>query len=247
MIYIFIAIFIASIVHFIIGFADAMILMPILLIQFSILKANILASLYAFLMGLFILYFFRIDNKSWKAIKSEMIFVIVFYCIGTFLGFLLFKFLINNNLDLYLKHFLGMFLIFYPFLYIFFIKKIKKSFSREKLLIPCIILSILSGFMGIVIGVNGPPLVIYLMMRKFDRVSFIWFLQPIFMIGAFVNLIMYSTLAFKDVLYLAVFITLISPIILFCGWGIKKMNIEINSFEYVLCLIIFISGLLLVF
>ena len=239
------AVLLASLLHFTIGFADSLILMPVLILYFSSLKANIICNAYGLLIGILICLTIKISKKNIFVTYRDIIASSLGYIIGSLIGYYILKKLIFfHDFSYYIQKILALMLLGYPLLY-YFMKK-KYNFKLTYNPWSASIAGFFSGLLGILIATNGPPLVIYAHMRKFSKTNFILYLQPTMLLGSFISLLLYQQIypgAFK----LSAYITLLLPLFLLIAYFASKLRNKIHYFDRVIIAVLFITGIAMLF
>jgi uncharacterized membrane protein YfcA len=150
-----------------------LILVPFLTIIYDPTSAIFTAALFDFLGGLFLLYSVR-KQLNWRLILS----IFLMLAVGAVLGVILLE-RINTFL---LKKIIGIAILIFSLIILFQSNNTPKDHSKflKMLKYP---LGFISGFLGGLIGITGPPLIIYMKMlypKDFFRTQLI----GIFFLGA---------------------------------------------------------------
>ena len=227
----------ASMIHCLLGFGDALLAMPFLLMFYSLETANTIANNYAFIIGVVLTGY---NFRSLKSHKLESIILFFLYTIFTVIG-MLFLASVNPNLILIM---LSIILILYPGL----IYWLQKNNTRPVGKYTSILFGAISGFLGATTTVNGPPLVIYGQLRKFRKDIFVAIIQPVFLWGSIINFYGYYKLGLFN-LRLTLIMFASTPIILINAYFCKKIRNKMNQniFTYFVTGMIFISGVIMLF
>jgi len=155
------------------GFANALILVPLLSLFLDIKIVVPIAALLGLVSGMLLL------RGTRKEISKEFIFILIFVVIGTVIGTHLF---VTSSPEL-LKTFLGIVIIIFS-IQIFLNKTFKKINKWWG-----VFFGVLSGILGGMYSANGPPLVIYFG-NKLEKKSFRATINAILFIGAiWINLL----------------------------------------------------------
>lgn len=225
----------ASFVHCLLGFGDALLTMPFLLMFYSLEVADTIANNYAFIIGVVLTgYSFKhLKNYKWESIS-----LFIGYTIFTIVGLAILEHIDPNAIIVVL----ACLLIFYP-LMIFFIQK-KQSFALSGKF--AFFFGAISGMLGATTTINGPALVMYGQLRKYRKETFIAVLQPIFLWGSILNFYGYYKIGlFNPRLTLIMLAS--TPFILVNAYICKKIRNKINQkvFTILVATMIFIAGVMM--
>lgn len=227
-------IFFASFVHCIVGFGDALLLMPFLLMFFTQGGANTVASTYSILISGFLIFY---QLHYIKRYGYEIVFLFIGYVALAIVGYMVLR-IVNPN---YLVIMLSCILIIYPVLYLV------GSANARKIPRWCaFIFGGVTGFLGSTIAINGPPVILYCQLRKIGKEGLITIAQPIFVLGSLVNLFGYFKIGILDIKLMLIAVASFPIIIInaFIGRWIRS-KIAVKQFHWVVVGLIFISGCLL--
>lgn len=227
--------FFASFVHCLLGFGDALLAMPFLLIFYDLRVADTIANNYAFLIGIILTGY---SFKFLSAYKLETSMLFSMYTLLSGVGMIILK-IINQNAIILL---LSITLIFYPFLILWLNKK--SSFKLNGY--ASLIFGGLAGFLGATTSINGPALVGYAQLRKFNKDVFIAILQPLFLWGSVINFYGYYKIGLFN-WHLTLIMGASTPLILLNAYLCKKIRDKVNQqlFGHLVSLMIFASGIML--
>lgn len=225
----------ASFVHCILGFGDAMLAMPFLLMFYKLQVADTIANNYAFIIGIVLTGY---SFKHLKEYKWESALLFIAYTLLTIIGMLVLK-TINENA---LVAMLSIVLIFYPL--IIFLANRRHSFVLNRYF--SIIFGAISGFLGATTTINGPPLVIYGQLRKFNKDVFVAMLQPVFLWGSIINFYGYYQLGLFNLRLTAIMFAS-TPLVILNAYFCRKIRNKINHkvFAYLVVAMIFASGVMM--
>jgi len=159
-------IFIGSFIRSAIGFGEAVIGMPLLAFFIDIKSATPLMALTASTLAIMLLV------SSWKKINFKDTFPFI---ISTILGLPVGLYYLKNTADELIKAILGILLVLFGIYYLFIeslphLKNEKMSF----------LFGFFAGILGGAYNTNGPPTVIYGVLRRWDQQNFRATLQSIF-------------------------------------------------------------------
>jgi uncharacterized membrane protein YfcA len=174
--YILLICFVATLVRSTFGFGESLVAVPLFSLLLPIETAVPLSVMLSILVALVV-----VVQDHRQVHFSSAKWLIIFALPGIPLGVLL---LIYGN-ELWIKTALGMLIILYSFYSLYG----KNTFTLEKdnrlWLVVC---GLLSGILGGMYGVNGPPLVIYGNMRRWTAKHFRATLQAYFLPASFIGL-----------------------------------------------------------
>jgi uncharacterized membrane protein YfcA len=232
---IFIATFIGSFVHCLIGFADALLIMPFLLIFYDLPTADVITNNYAIIIGVLLT---KYSLSTLKGYYLELCLLSISYTMMTLVGaFML------HNLDIkLLMILLSTVLLLYPLIIKLSSKlygfRINKWFS--------ILFGGISGFLGVTTTVNGPPLVLYGQLRKYDVNTFVAILQPVFLLGAIINCYHYYYMGILSMKLSLITLSTI-PIVIFNYYIAKRLRDKFDElfFRNIIIAVIFTSGVIM--
>jgi uncharacterized membrane protein YfcA len=227
--------FIATLVRSTFGFGESLVAVPLFSIFMPVGSAVPLSVMLSILVALVVVVQ---DHRQIHFNSAKWL--IIFAIPGILLGVLL---LIYGN-ELWIRSGLGILIIIYSLYSLYG----KPTFSLEKddrfWLMVC---GLLSGVLGGMYGVNGPPLVIYGNMRKWSAKHFRATLQAYFLPASFIGLIGYviKGLVDKDILvYFLVSLPAVIPAI-FLGRYLNHKLTDHSFFKYVYWGLILIGSFLI--
>jgi len=217
------------------GFASSPIIVPLLTLFLDIKFVVPAIATVTFFSGLMM---FIMTRKNIN--KDEFIFVLIFVIIGSFIG----AQILANFDSIFLKKIFGIVIILFALRMLLIaykkvIKKIKRFWGA--------IAGFIGGISGGIFDINGPPIVIY-MGHKLKKESFRATITAIFFVDVIWRNILYvlngvaSFESFKFALFL------LPALIIGILIG-SKIHIKINEvlFRRVVAVVLFITGILLVF
>lgn len=160
-------IFIAAFIRSAFGFGDALIAMPMLAVFIGLKVATPIVGLCAVTYSILILI------REWRKVKFENVAVLVLTsAIGIPLGI----YFLKGNYENFLKIILGIIIITFSLYNILKPKLVHIKSDRSAFLF-----GILSGILGGAYNTNGPPVVIYGVLRKWDSKTLRATLQAFFL------------------------------------------------------------------
>ena len=219
-------VFAAFLIRSMVGFANSLIIVPLLSIFMKIDLVIGVAGLFS-LIGGGILYF-----HTKKQIKKEFIPVFIFVLIGTFIGT---HFLVSYSTEL-LEGIMGGVIILFsvPIM-------LNKTFDKVKKTWGCVA-GFLSGIFGGMFTTDGPPLAIYFG-NKFNKQSFRATLNVIFVLNAVWINILYIVRGITTIETAKYAMWLLPALILGMHVG-SRLHFKINEimFKRVLAGILFVVG-----
>lgn len=160
-------IFISAFVRSAFGFGDALIAMPLLALFISFNIATPLIGLCAITYSVLILY------KEWRSVKFKDVIILI---ISAFIGIPIGIYLLKGNYDQIMKLVLGFLIILFSLFNIF--KPKLFHLKNDKL---AFIFGLIGGILGGSINTNGPPVVIYSALRKWEPTTFRASMQGFFL------------------------------------------------------------------
>ena len=233
--YILLISFIATLVRSTFGFGESLVAVPLFSLLLPVDTAVPLSVMLSILIALVV-----VVQDHEQIHFSSAKWLIIFALPGIPLGVLL---LIYGN-ELWIKTGLGILLIVYSLYSLYG----KNTFSLEKdnrfWLMAC---GLLSGILGGTYGVNGPPLVIYGNMRKWNARHFRATLQAYFLPASFLGLIgyLFKGLVGKEILtFFVASLPVVVPAI-FLGRYINHRLTDRSFFRYVYFGLVFIGAFLI--
>lgn len=225
----------ASFVHCLLGFGDALLTMPFLLMFYSLKVADTIANNYAFIIGVVLTGY---SFKHLKGHKLENICLFAGYTIFTIIGLVILE-RVNPNAIIVV---LSCLLIIYP-LVIFSIHKMHSFTLSSKF---AFFFGAASGMLGATTTINGPALVMYGQFRKYRKEVFIAVLQPVFLWGSILNFYGYYKMGLFNI-RLTLIMLASTPFILINAYICKKLRNKINQkvFTTLVATMIFIAGVMM--
>jgi len=219
-----------------IGFGSGMVTISLLALLFG--DINIFVPLFLLLClpsELFISWKDR-KNIDLSTVKVFLIFIIPTLIVGAYL----LKSAPGNGLVFYL----GILVALLGFYYLFFEEKSKINLEGRGWVVAA---ASLSGLLGSLYGISGPPLIIYFKGKKMDKRKFRVALISIFLSMSIVRTFVYGGLGLytKPLLISFVFLVPFSFGGLFLGWKAHDYISE-SVFKKFTSLILLISGVLLI-
>lgn len=160
-------IFASAFVRSAFGFGDALIAMPLLALFISLNVATPLIGLCAVTYSVLILY------KEWRNVKYKDVLVLI---ITAFIGIPIGIYLLKGNYDQLMKLVLGFLIVFFALFNIF--KPKLFHLKNDKF---AFIFGFIGGILGGAINTNGPPVVIYSALRKWEPKTFRASMQGFFL------------------------------------------------------------------
>jgi len=160
-------IFISAIFRSTFGFGDALIAMPLLAIFISIKTATPIVAFTGFIISIVILILDK-ESLNFKKISS----LVIFSIIGIPLGIIFLREFHEELIKTILALILIVFSVFRLLNFVF------KGLKSDK---SAWIFGIISGALGGAYNTNGPPIIIYGALKKWDRQEFRLLLQGIFL------------------------------------------------------------------
>ncbi|HEY9002041.1 MAG TPA: sulfite exporter TauE/SafE family protein [Mucilaginibacter sp.] len=188
--YIFLISFLATLVRSTFGFGESLVAVPLFSLFIPIDAAVPLSVLISILVALVVVVQ---DHRQihFNSAKWLILFALVGIPIGTLI-------LIYGN-ELWVKIGLGAIIILYSLYALFGKNSIVLETDNKYWLFIC---GFLSGILGGAYGINGPPLVVYGNMRKWNAKDFRATLQAYFLPASFIGVVAYAV---KGLLTIAVF------------------------------------------
>lgn len=159
-------IFIGSFIRSSIGFGEAVVGMPLLALFIEIKSATPLIALTASTLVILLLI------TSWRKVSFKDVWPFI---ISTMLGLPIGLYYLKNTSEVFIKVVLGILLILFG-LYYLFVKKLP-HLKNEKL---SVLFGFVAGILGGAYNTNGPPTVIYGVLRRWSPQHFRATLQGIF-------------------------------------------------------------------
>ncbi|MBW2989357.1 sulfite exporter TauE/SafE family protein [Candidatus Woesearchaeota archaeon] len=223
-------VFIAFFIRGMTGFANSLILVPLLSLFLDIKIVVSIAAMIALIAGI---YLFHITKEK---IEKEFIFVLIFVLIGTFIGT---NFLVRYSSDLLKKAF-GVVIILFS-IQMFFDKKPKKIKKYWGALA-----GIIAGILGGMFTTNGPPLAIYFG-NKLKKQSFRATLNVIFLIDTVWLNVLYVLRGVTTFENLKLAVMLLPALLLGVYFGAKAhLRIDETLFKRIVAVILLIVGIVFI-
>lgn len=222
------------------GVGVGMIATPLLALTVPVPKAAAIMLPLLIFCDAFSVYYYRLsfDRDSIKILIPGA-------CIGIACGALFFGYFIGN--ERILKIVIGVFTLLFVFIQVTgqFISRIVKRHNLHPF--EGFLLGMTSGFTSTLLHAGGPPIIIYLVSKKFNRTLFVGTAAVFFAITNLIKLLPYSILELLHVGQLRTFIILapVSYIGIKLGIVLNRRFSEI-WFSRAIHLILFITGLQLV-
>lgn len=231
-------IFVSQLIYSVVGFASGMVALSSLTLIFG--NAHIYVPLLVMLCIPTELSVFTKDFKHIKFnhVKYILLFAIPFLFFG---GWLLKKISFYSVAELSL----GLIIIILAFYYMFFPNSEFRFISKDNLFIK-FIFGTLSGVLGGVFGISGPPLVIYYKICNFTKAEFRATMIGCFLPMSSLRLVFYYLLGFYNIqiCYSALVLYPFVIVSIFMG-NIIYNKINENLFKKIVTIILFINGILL--
>ena len=166
-IFVLIIIFFSSLIRSVFGFGDALVAMPLLSLIMPVKYSTPIVAIIAIFLSLSIII------KEWDRLSFKNVYVLIlFSLIGIPIGI----YLLDNVSEAFIKILLGLILI---------------SFSLFNLISPNLfelkskkfdwLFGLISGILGGAYNTNGPPIIVYGTLKKWDAGAFRTNLQAVFM------------------------------------------------------------------
>ncbi len=167
---------------------------------------------------------------------------VLFLFAGLIIGSLLLKYAVPNELVLYL----GVIICLIGIYFLFFEEKITFSFKKEG--IAGKIFSFLTGILGGVYGISGPPIIIFLKGLKLDKSSFRATILSIFFSMSILRTVIYLFLGLYNLKILLTAV-LTMPFVLAGLYTGNKIHLSVSEtkFKKITATVLVINGLLLIF
>ncbi len=160
-------IFVSAFVRSAFGFGDALIAMPLLALFMGLNIATPLVGLCALTYSILIIY------KEWRRIQYKDVIVLI---ISAFIGIPIGIYFLKGNYEQVIKLVLGSFIILFALFNIF---KPKLFYLKNDKL--AFIFGLLAGILGGAYNTNGPPVVIYSTLRRWQPQTFRATMQGFFL------------------------------------------------------------------
>lgn len=223
----------ASLVRATFGFGDGLIGMPLLLIFFSLIQADIISCIYGIFIGL--LFIVKYGAK-YKVLWKEVALFVLFSIPGIYVGTKLVMLGYSKPFEICL----AIILIAYPLVYLRVFRFITLKFGFLTWLV-----AFFDGFLAGSVNANGPLAVVYCQTRKFKPELLVMFLQPIFLIGNLLTASLYIThTANSKAIWIGLLLAL--PFIYFSLNVGKKIRQKIgDKFDIVMAWVICLAGVML--
>lgn len=158
LLFIIVIIFISAFVRSAFGFGDALIAMPLLALFIGLNIATPLVGLCAVTYSILILF------KEWRHIKYKDVLILI---ITAFIGIPIGIYFLKESYETIMKLVLGGFIVLFAMFNIF---KPKLFYLKNDKL--AFLFGLISGILGGAYNTNGPPVVIYSALRKWDPRTF---------------------------------------------------------------------------
>lgn len=226
-------IFASAFVRSAFGFGDALIAMPLLALFISLDIATPLIGLCA------ITYSSLILIKEWRRVKYKDVIVLI---ITAFIGIPIGIYLLKGNYDQIMKLSLGFLIVFFALFNIF--KPKLFHLKNDKF---AFIFGLIGGILGGAINTNGPPVVIYSALRKWDPKTFRATMQGFFLPTGFMIAISHGIggLWTKEVLLNYVYALPAMIIAIYLGSLLNK-RIKKDEFNIYIFGLLLLLGILLI-
>lgn len=226
-------IFASAFVRSAFGFGDALIAMPLLALFISLDIATPLIGLCA------ITYSSLILIKEWRKVKYKDVIVLI---ITAFIGIPIGIYLLKGDFDQIMKLGLGFLIVFFALFNIF--KPKIFHLKNDKF---AFIFGFIGGVLGGAINTNGPPVVIYSALRKWDPKTFRATMQGFFLPTGFMIAISHgiSGLWTKEVLLNYVYALPAMIIAIYLGSLVNK-RIKKDEFNIYIFGLLLLLGILLI-
>ncbi len=230
-------IFLGQIIYSALGFGSAMVSITLLSLVFGDLS-----SIIPYFLLLCIPTEITIVTKNRKIIDFSFIKKFVFFL---FLGLLIGSFLLKYTVPEKLILFLGIIIVIIAVYFLFFEEKINLSFKKSGN--SGKFFSFLTGILGGVYGISGPPIIIYLKGLKLDKTTFRATILSIFFAMSVLRTIVYLFIGLYNLQILITAILTIPFVIagLFIGNQIHH-SVSEKKFKKITALVLLINGILLV-
>jgi len=226
-------IFVSAFVRSAFGFGDALIAMPLLALFISLNIATPLVGLCAITYSILIIY------KEWRRIKYKDVVVLI---ISAFIGIPIGVYFLKGNYEHVMKLTLGFFIVLFALFNIF--KPKLFHLKNDKL---AFIFGIISGILGGAYNTNGPPVVIYSALRRWEPQTFRATMQGFFLpTGIAIALShFFSGLWTRDVLLDYAIVLPFVILAVFLG-GLLNKNMKKDRFNIYIFGLLLIIGVLLI-
>lgn len=224
--------FISSLVRSTFGFGDALIAMPLLALFVSIKIATPLVAMFAIIIAVSILW------KEYKTIDFRSVrTLILFALVGIPFGLLFLK----GAAESIIKIVLGIILILFALYNLF-----KPGLLHIKTERWAFVFGFISGMLGGAYNTNGPPIIIYGAMRKWQKERFRAMLQSVFLpTNAFIVIGHISAgLWTEEIINLFLYALPFVGIAIFLGTRLSKIIPTEKFVNYVYLLLIVLGALL---
>ncbi len=224
-------IFLGFFIQTVIGFAGALVALPILLISLALPEAISYISIFYFLSSIYLVF------KEWKDINKK---IIIKLALTSIIGLAAGIWVLSYGNPIFLKKALGVFIICYVIYSFFSKRKFKNSSSLEYTF------GVLGGFFSGLFSTGGP---LYVIIVKNVTVDIKTFRATMFGVLGLVSIIRIPMITFSGILklshlYHALFVLPFFFLALFLG---KKMYLKLNEvlFKNLVLFALFSSGLIL--
>jgi len=226
-------IFLGFFIQTIIGFAGALIALPILLIGIEFLDAIAYISIFYLFSSIYLVI------KEWKNMNKK---IILKLALASIIGMGVGIWVLNHGKPVFLKNTLGVFILIYV-VYTFYSEKKFKSSSKMEYLF-----GLLGGFFSGLFSTGGP---IYVIIVKNATVDMNTFRATMFGVMGFVSVVRIPMISVGGILklnhlYYALFIFPFFVLALYLG---KKMYSKVNEslLKKTVLTVLFFTGILLAF
>lgn len=226
-------IFTSAFVRSAFGFGDALIAMPLLALFISLNIATPLVGLCAVTYSILILY------KEWRRIKYKDVIVLI---ISAFIGIPIGIYFLKESYETIMKLILGVFIVLFALFNMF--KPKLFHLKNNKL---AILFGLFSGILGGAYNTNGPPIVIYSALRKWEPQTFRASMQGYFLPTGFAIALShyFSGLWTKEVLIDYAIVLPFIILAVFLG-GLLNKKMKKDSFNVYIFILLLIIGILLI-
>ncbi len=233
LIFIIAIIFVSAFVRSTFGFGDALIAMPLLALFIGLNIATPLVGLCAVTYSILILY------KEWRRIKYKDVVVLI---ITAFIGIPIGIYFLKENYEGIMKLILGGFIVLFALFNIFKPKLFYLKNSKSAFLFGFI-----SGILGGAYNTNGPPIVIYSALRRWEPKTFRASMQGYFLPTGFMIAMSHAIggLWTKEVLLNYAIVLPFIILAVFLG-GLLNRKIQKDQFNIYIFILLLIIGTLLI-
>lgn len=227
-------IFVSAFVRSAFGFGDALIAMPLLALIIDLNIATPLIGMCAVTYSVLILY------KEWRKVKYHDVIVLI---ITAFIGIPIGIYFLKEDHESLLKIILGLFIVLFALFNIF---KPKLFYLKNDRF--AFIFGLISGVLGGAYNTNGPPVVIYSALRRWEPRTFRATMQGYFLPTGFMIAISHFVggLWTKEVVLNYFYVLPAIVVAVFLG-GMLNRKIKQEQFNnYIFILLLFVGVLLVI-